>query len=239
MRLRDRHLPALKFAIEQGITLIDTSSHFGGGEAERTIGKALENFKRRDNLIITSKAGYVQTHHKDGIELQNGQFHCISESFIESEITASLARMGTSYIDTFLLNNPERLMLAKDGFEKARLYDLISKSIIYLEKEVSLGRIKSYGIASNSIHKKSSHQHIDLKMIMNLAPSKNLNVVQYPLNIFERDALYDGIDGSPSLIDTIKVIITLITGIRTRINDSATTVLHFKNGCTALIQPKS
>jgi aryl-alcohol dehydrogenase-like predicted oxidoreductase len=202
----------LKYAIDNGITIIDTSSHFRNGDSERLIGSVLGNIVTRQKLpqfAIVSKAGYVYQKHSNStaaVQLRNDQFHCISPSFLEAELSTTLDRLGVDTIDSYLLNNPERLLMAKSGMDKQRVYNYIYEGLRHLEKEVERGRIRSYGIASNSIHKKEAQDHISLERILELHSSKNFKVVQFPLNIFERDALDGGLDGSPSLLDVISVL---------------------------------
>ena len=46
--------------------------------------------------------------------LSDTALHCISPRFLEEQITASLERLGLETIDVFMINCPERMLLAKN-----------------------------------------------------------------------------------------------------------------------------
>jgi aryl-alcohol dehydrogenase-like predicted oxidoreductase len=188
-----------------GINVIDTSSHFGSGEAEKVIGKSLrelvEQGFNRDEFVICSKAGFIfnQSNIPKSVPIKPNNYHCISPAFLESEISSSLERLQLESLDLFLLNNPERMLQCLNksvGHE--RLYDLIYTAMDHLEKEVERGRISGYGIASNSMPVKTATDYISLERIMSVNP-KHFVALQYPFNIFERNGIESGFDGSPSL----------------------------------------
>lgn len=229
---------ALKLALVNGISLIDTSSHFNHGESERVIGSVISNLKRYgninlDSLTIVSKAGPVNSlndvlvNKRDVYELHNNQQFAISPEFISSSISSSLGRLCVEKIDAYMLCNPERLLQAKSPLSKQKVYDLIGKALNHLDEEVKLGRIESYGIASNSIHNCNSAEYLDLKKILSDFPSKNFNLIQFPLNIFEKEAIEAGYEGS-SLLDTIKVFKIIILGSRLISIDPKTAHVYFK-----------
>lgn len=61
----DDHETSLRFALQNGINLIDTSSNYADGDSERLIGEVLEALMqsgelRRDQVIVVSKGGYLQ-----------------------------------------------------------------------------------------------------------------------------------------------------------------------------------
>ncbi|MDO8452189.1 MAG: aldo/keto reductase [bacterium] len=51
---RDQEVGAVKYAIEKGLTHIDTAEMYSDGESERIVGEAIKGFKR-DDLFITTK----------------------------------------------------------------------------------------------------------------------------------------------------------------------------------------
>ena len=111
---------ALNFALENGITHIDTSSNYMHGEAEILIGQVLESKKREDYVIVT-KGGYIQGEllkkAQNGLEIDDlvkydeECYHSISQSFIDEQIHNSLKRLNTDYIDVYLLHNPEYYLM--------------------------------------------------------------------------------------------------------------------------------
>ena len=60
--LNTQHIEALKEAIRSGITMIDTSSNYMDGGAERAIAKVFRELdpSLRDKVEIVSKFGYIQ-----------------------------------------------------------------------------------------------------------------------------------------------------------------------------------
>ena len=122
----DYHRQALEEALLSGINLIDTSSNYTNGNAERLIGEVLSEFianhqLRRDQIIVVSKAGYIQGENidiweaikeapeawKDVLEIESGLAHCIHPTFLKDQITNSLDRLQMDCIDCYLLHNPE------------------------------------------------------------------------------------------------------------------------------------
>ena len=60
-RVGEQHSGALKAALEQGVTLIDTSTNYVNGASEETVGAVLRAERvRRDSVTVVSKVGYIQ-----------------------------------------------------------------------------------------------------------------------------------------------------------------------------------
>ena len=207
--LNPLHREALKYALENGITHIDTSSNYMNGEAEQLVGQAIENIKRED-ITIVSKGGYIQ-----GQNLQRVQegykvdelvrydancFHSISQDFLSDQIDNSLQRMKTDYIDTYLLHNPEYYLMKeiKKGLSQEKILEhhnimqlRIKNAFALLEEKVKEGKIKSYGISSNAFSKKRSDLHfLEYKHLLGYANEvsnndHHLKVIQLPMNMYE------------------------------------------------------
>lgn len=212
------HGETLKNAILAGINVIDTSAHFENGKSEEMIGKAIDNLihnglVKRQELVIITKAGYIQSQNglaiggQNTAKIQENMFHGISPEFIEKELTASLDRLGLDHIDCFMLNNPERMLHATNfKLTPTMLYDLILKAFTHLEHLVQKGRIGSYGICSHSISIPTAPDHISLhQLIQSYKASSDGGTpqdfhskyphflgIQYPLNLYEQTALSKG-----------------------------------------------
>ncbi|MET9407822.1 aldo/keto reductase [Streptomyces sp. NPDC002935] len=80
----------LKTFWESGGTLVDTADVYGDGEAEYLLGRLMEGLVPRRDLVISTKAGSVPDPDRrfDG-----------SRSHLLSALDASLARLGTDYVD--------------------------------------------------------------------------------------------------------------------------------------------
>jgi aryl-alcohol dehydrogenase-like predicted oxidoreductase len=77
-------------AIELGINFFDTANVYGGGRSEEILGAALKD--RRDEVIIASKVFWSH---------RQPQAEGLSRSFVFKELTDSLERLQTDYIDIY------------------------------------------------------------------------------------------------------------------------------------------
>ncbi|QCX75446.1 General stress protein 69 [Streptomyces sp. YIM 121038] len=80
----------LKAFWEAGGTLVDTADVYGDGEAEYLLGRLVERLVPRRDLVIATKAGSVPD--------PDRRFDC-SRGHLLSALDASLARLGTDYVD--------------------------------------------------------------------------------------------------------------------------------------------
>jgi aryl-alcohol dehydrogenase-like predicted oxidoreductase len=170
--LNPQHVEALKEAIDSGIAMIDTSSNYMDGGAERAIALAFREFgtNKKSEVEIVSKFGYIQgsnllSYNENPSLKENGDevvkfsedcYHSISKSFMHKQLTLSLSRLELEKLDCYLLHNPEYYLLdaIKKGIDKDErldeMYRRIELAFIGLEEEIRDGRIGSYGISSNS-----------------------------------------------------------------------------------------
>lgn len=70
-------------------------------------------------MVIISKAGYVNiadtTHLDDSFaKINDKSAHSISPEFLNKQISESLSRLNLEKLDIFMLNNPERILQAKN-----------------------------------------------------------------------------------------------------------------------------
>ncbi len=174
------HEAALTLALKEGIRLIDTSTNYMNGDAERLIAKVLEELyggHKPDDLEIVSKCGYIQgslldemkkssdemLESLDVVKYSESCYHSIHPGFIKAELTKSLERLNLSQIDCYLLHNPEYYLMAEIKDESKRadaqmiILDRILDAFMQLEREVKEGRIASYGISSNAFALLPSH----------------------------------------------------------------------------------
>ncbi|KAF9092810.1 hypothetical protein BGX27_001721 [Mortierella sp. AM989] len=213
------HRAALMKAIQAGVNVIDTSSHFGYGASETFIGNTLEDmFKqnkiKREQVVVVTKAGFIipptsssiassPSESLDNIpsyaKISDSSYHSIHPTYLKSQITASLERLKLDKIDIFMINNPERMLGDKHipgGFTKSRLYKEIAEAFAYLDQEVAEGRIGGYGICSNAMHMPTTEDHLSLKAIAKTRTDfgwnlENFVAIQAPLNLFERELVTD------------------------------------------------
>ena len=84
-------------AIDAGINFIDTANVYNGGEAERILGKAVQD--RRDQVVIATK---VRGAMGEGVNDQG-----LSRYHILNEVENSLRRLNTDHIDLYILHRPD------------------------------------------------------------------------------------------------------------------------------------
>ena len=84
-------------AIDAGINYFDTAESYGNGLSEEYLGKAIKG--RRDQVIVASKWGHTAS-------LEEGE-RGGDPARIRARLDASLARLGTDYIDHYQLHRPD------------------------------------------------------------------------------------------------------------------------------------
>jgi len=212
------HEQALRFALQNGINLADTSSNYTDGNSERLIGRVLVELVdrgklQRDEVVIVSKAGYLQGFNyalaeqrkQEGrpfpnlIKYAEGLDHCIHPDFLADQLTRSLERLNLETLDVFLLHNPEYyLMWAQRAHIPreeawAEYYRRLREAFLHLEAEVAHGRIQCYGVSSNTFPEPAGHfTFTSLSRLWQIAaeinPEHHFRVIQFPLNLFETGA---------------------------------------------------
>jgi aryl-alcohol dehydrogenase-like predicted oxidoreductase len=205
------HKEALNYALEEGVTLIDTSSNYTDGESEKLIGEVLADKETKPFLV--SKVGYIQGRNLEVLKelnqqgkavdelviINEGLKHSIHPDFIEDQIKRTLKRLGVEAIDAYLLHNPEYYLKTEDS-SKEEYYSRIKKAFEKMEELVERGLIFSYGVSSNTfVDPKEDHTSTDLDVLVGAARSINKNhhfrYIQFPMNILEMGALerqYEG-----------------------------------------------
>ena len=88
--------PILKRALDLGITFFDMADWYSAGIGERVVASVLTSMVPRDRLVLTTKAYYAIS------DDPNDQG--LSRKHLLSAIDASLSRMGTDYVDIFMVH---------------------------------------------------------------------------------------------------------------------------------------
>jgi aryl-alcohol dehydrogenase-like predicted oxidoreductase len=192
------HLQSLKLAFSSGCNLIDTASNYSNGESETLIGRFLK--ETSSDAFVMSKAGYMQGQDAmqewpDKIRLNDQSFYCLDVDFLDRQITRSLKRLDRRFLDVFFLHNPEYYFThGLQQYNRTKICQLISKAFCYLEDQVKTGRIRYYGISSNTLP-----FHVDnystlninelLKTAEEVSSSHHFKFVQFPFNVKEDHAL--------------------------------------------------
>src|SRR5436190_10747661 len=92
----DNSRPIIKKALELGINFFDTANVYSIGRSEEILGRALRDFANRDAVVIATKV------HGRMHEGPNGAG--LSRKAILSEIDHSLRRLGTDYVDLYIIH---------------------------------------------------------------------------------------------------------------------------------------
>jgi aryl-alcohol dehydrogenase (NADP+) len=111
----DATRPFIKRAVEAGINFFDTANVYSDGTSEEIVGKALNDFARRDQLVLATKV-HGQMH--DG---PNGRG--LSRKAIMAEIDNSLRRLGTDYVDLYQIHRWDKRVPIEETMEA--LHDVV------------------------------------------------------------------------------------------------------------------
>lgn len=151
-------LEVLKKAYDLGINFFDTAPAYGFGVAEKFLGKALKKY--REKIIIATKCGAIRDE-AGKMELD------LSRENIKKEISESLKRLETDYIDLYQVHWPDPKIEIEETF--TTLNDLKSS-----------GKVRYIGVCNFSV------QSIDEAMkYCEIVSSQNLyNIIQRNSNKF-------------------------------------------------------
>jgi aryl-alcohol dehydrogenase-like predicted oxidoreductase len=88
--------PIFRQAVEFGINFWDTANIYGIGTSEEIVGRAIKKYTRRDDIVLATKVFFTMHDGPGGSGL--------SRRAIMENIDASLARLGTDYIDLYQIH---------------------------------------------------------------------------------------------------------------------------------------
>jgi aryl-alcohol dehydrogenase-like predicted oxidoreductase len=117
--------------IEAGGNFIDSASHYGDGDAERVIGGLIGTLFKREDVVISTKAGSTYV---DGTLATDN-----SRTALMSSLDKSLTRLGTNYVDIWMIQSWDA-----NWQESAQLEDALSA----LDWAYSSGRARYVGISN-------------------------------------------------------------------------------------------
>lgn len=134
-----RHLPrataprsrqVLEHALELGVNFFDSSNAYGWGGAEKVLGQALAG--KRDQAIICTKIAASEP------DKQPDTYRPVrfTNAFLRRQLEGSLHRLGTDYIDLYLLHQPDKISTEEE-------------IIPSLEALVQEGKIRYWGVSNH------------------------------------------------------------------------------------------
>lgn len=86
----DQSEAIIKHALDLGINFIDTANTYSSGTSEEYVGRALKRNIARDKVVLATKVYFNEGH--------------LSKTAIEKEIDGSLKRLGTDYVDLYIIH---------------------------------------------------------------------------------------------------------------------------------------
>jgi diketogulonate reductase-like aldo/keto reductase len=113
----DQEIASLRYGLDHGLTVIDTAEMYGEGAAERVVGQAIKDRDRRQIYLISKFYPWHAT-----------------AQLIRQSLAQSLARLGTDYLDLYLLHWRGTTPLAET-----------IATLAQLQQE---GRIRAYGVSN-------------------------------------------------------------------------------------------
>ncbi len=205
---------SVKTALLNGINHLDTAINYRYQVSEQEIGEAIaeliaEKRIRREELVVTSKAGFIPLEFpfpdpyawiqqnmiakglcaRDEIVVDQ---HCLSPRFLRWSVEKSLKNLQLKTIDIMMLHNPEVQL----GYVEAEtLYDRIKEAFSLFETLVQEGKIRNYGIAAwnGFLYEETHTEYLDLGRIVAIAKEVGGNghhfkYVQSPFNLAKAHA---------------------------------------------------
>ena len=143
-------------AIDQGITCFDTAPHYGGGDSERMLGRALG--PRRKDVVVVTKCGLGW----QGSEVGRDKGRDGRRESILPLVDQSLRRLQTDYIDVLLVHFPDK----NTPFDE---------TMGALDSVVQQGKARAVGVSN-----------FTLDWLKECEATRRVDVVQYHHNMFDR-----------------------------------------------------
>ncbi len=217
------HRAALVKALDAGVNLIDTSTNYTGGRSERLIGEVLAELcakpeASRSEVVVVSKIGYVQGENLDiarqrrtdgkpypeMVEVGDDIWHCMHPEWLGDQLDRSLGRLGLETLDVCLVHNPEYFLSdavrrGEGPLSKIRdeFYRRLEQAFRHFEEEVERGRIRLFGVSSNTCTRAAGDREAtSLSRMLAAARAAggeqhHFRVLQLPMNLVESGALFE------------------------------------------------
>lgn len=114
----------IKAALDNGVTLLDSSDSYGSGHNEELVGRAIRG--RRDQVVLASKFGNLGG--------KGGKFADGRPEFVIASCEASLRRLGVETIDLYYQHRVDPLVPIED-------------TVGAMAKLVAQGKVKALGLS--------------------------------------------------------------------------------------------
>lgn len=161
-------IAAIKTAINSGITHIDTAEKYAEGHAEELVGEAIKDFDRKKLFIVSKVAD------------SNLQYDDILKS-----AEASLKRMGTEYMDLYLIHSPndeipiQESMKALNYLVENGMTKYIGVSNFTNERVAEAQANSRVKIVANQLHYNLMIREIERKNILEYSQKNDMMVIAW------------------------------------------------------------
>ncbi len=131
-------IEGIRYAIDQGVTHIDTAESYAEGHSEEILGEAIKGYDR-EKLFLVSKVNKKHLRYDDLI----------------NSAKASLKRIGTDYLDLYLIHSPS-------------VEISIEESMQAMNELVSMGLVKNIGVSNFTVERMiEAQKHSKAKIVAN------------------------------------------------------------------------
>ena len=127
----ERGIAVLHHCLDVGVNFFDSAEAYGWGGAERALGKAVQG--RRDEVIICTK---VPSSYEPQSEGDPGEKAPYTRETLQRRVEGSLERLGTDYLDLYLLHHNDRITPAEDIVES-------------MDALVQAGKVRYWGVSNH------------------------------------------------------------------------------------------
>ena len=137
----DDAVEIIRYAVERGMSLIDTAEVYGAGHCEELVGEAIKRFPREKVFIATK------------VWPDNLRYEAVLKA-----LERSLERLGTSYVDLYQVHWPNPFIPVRETMKameklvdegKVRFIGVSNFSVKELDEAVS--HLSKYDIVSNQV----------------------------------------------------------------------------------------
>lgn len=161
----DETIKVVKMALQMGYNHIDTAEMYGN---EKEIGDAIKDFNR-SKLFVTSKVWYENLHYQDLI----------------SSCQTSLKKLGTEYLDLYLIHWPNPAIDMKESFQalsglykegKVKAIGVSNFTVKNLKKALEICQSLSLPLSVNQVE---FHPFLYQKSLLNFCRENNVYLTAY------------------------------------------------------------
>lgn len=123
----------VKLALDAGVNFFDTANKYSHGTSEEYLGRAIKNLVPRDKVVIATKVYFNEGH--------------LSKEAILREIDGSLKRLGTDYVDLYIIHRFD--------------YDTpVEETMEALHSLVRAGKVRALGASAMYAYQFHNMQHV-------------------------------------------------------------------------------